>query len=135
MRILVMALFVCVPGWAQPAALPEGKGKAELERICGQCHGVNIVIKKPHTPEEWTAVVDEMIGRGAEGKDEEFERIVEYLSAHFGPKVNVNKAGAKELEKSLDISTADAEAIVRYRESTGSYKEWSDLGKVPGIDV
>jgi competence ComEA-like helix-hairpin-helix protein len=132
--------FLCMilggTAWAQSGQnLPEGKGKAEFTRICGQCHGVGVVIKTTNTPEGWAAVVDDMVSRGAQGTQDEFDRVSQYLGAHFGPKVNVNKATKKELSTVLGISAEDAEAIVHYRETTGSFKDWHDLEKVPNIDL
>jgi competence protein ComEA len=63
--------------------------------------------------------------------------IVEYLSSNFMPggKIYVNKAKAKDLETALELSSADAEAIVRYREEKGSFRTLDDLKKVPGLDA
>jgi competence protein ComEA len=89
-----------------------------------------------------------MVSRGAQGTDDEFDRVVRYLATHFGPnssgggtkqaapaKVNVNKASETDLSTNLGISAADAQAIVHYRESSGEFKDWHDLEKVPHIDM
>jgi competence protein ComEA len=49
--------------------------------------------------------------------------------------VNVNKADVKELEASLEMSQAEAEAIVHYREQNGNFKDWEQVAAVPGIDA
>ena len=95
--------------------------------------------------DQWSAVVDDMVGRGAEGTDDDFERIVTYLAAHFGndktdgntaaQKVNVNTASAVELTAVLGLSKSDAGTIVKYRTDKGPYKDWADLRKVPDIDL
>ena len=132
----ILFLSPGVLAWAQSGPnLPEGKGKAEFTRICGQCHGVDVVIKTTNTPDGWAAVVDDMVSRGAQGTQDEFDRVSLYLGAHFGPRVNVNKAAAKELSAVLGVSAADAQAIVHYRETSGSFKDWHDLEKVPQIDM
>jgi competence protein ComEA len=63
--------------------------------------------------------------------------IVEYLSANFKPggTIYVNKAKAKDLETALELSSADAAALVRYRDEHGSFKTVDDLKKVPGLDA
>jgi competence ComEA-like helix-hairpin-helix protein len=135
-KCLAICLFLAGAAWPQSAQnLPDGKGKAQFTRVCSQCHGVEIVIKQTNTPDGWADVVDDMVSRGAQGTDDDFDLVVKYLVAHFGPKVNVNKADAKELSTVLDLSAADAEAIVHYRETAGSLKDWHDLEKVPHIDL
>ena len=126
---------------AQPLSsqtLPEGPGKAVVERMCKGCHGLENVVRSRRTRDRWIEVVEDMIARGAKGSDSEADDAIDYLSAHFGPdavhKVNVNKAGAAELTSALGISTADADTIVRYRAGHGSFKSIEDLMKVPGID-
>jgi competence protein ComEA len=116
--------------------LPEGPGKAVVERICSGCHGVEVFTDSRNTKERWGAVVDDMASRGAEGTDEELNQVVEYLSKNFGPvKVNVNKAGAVELAKTLAISQQNAGAIVEYRAKNGAFKNLEALKSVPGIDA
>jgi competence ComEA-like helix-hairpin-helix protein len=122
--------------WAQSGQnLPDGKGKAEFTRICAQCHGVGVVVKATNTPDGWAAVVDDMVSRGAQGTQDDFDRISRYLGVNFALKVKVNKATPKELSTVLGISDEDAEAIVHHRETTGSFKDWQDLEKVPHIDM
>ena len=144
-RSLYAGLTLC--GWLAvvsfpmtlPAAgqsdLPDGPGKALVERICSGCHGVGVFTDNRNTKERWGAVVDDMVSRGAEGTDEEINQVVEYLSKNFGPvKVNVNKAGAEELAKTLVISQQNAGAIVEYRAKNGAFKNLEALKSVPGID-
>ena len=89
-----------------------------------------------------------MVSRGAQGTDDEFNRVVKYLAANFGPnspggttkpaataKVNVNQASEKDLTATLGLTAADAQAIVHYRDTTGKFKDWNDLAKVPNIDT
>jgi competence ComEA-like helix-hairpin-helix protein len=123
-------------------SLPEGRGKAEFTRICSQCHAIAIVTKLRMTEDGWSGVVDDMVSRGAQGTDDEFDRVVKYLGAHFGPnspggatKVNVNKATDKAIASVLGLSVADAQAIVHYRTTSGDFKDWHDLEKVPNIDM
>lgn len=102
--------------------------------ICSHCHGLEMATKHRNTADGWSAVVDDMVSRGAQGTDDDFQLVVHYLAAHFGP-VDVNKASADELSKTLEISGADAAAIIQYRQTSGAIKDWSDLEKVPHIDI
>jgi competence protein ComEA len=132
-------LFVCHS--SMPAQkLPDGAGKDVFQRVCGACHAPELVTGKGNTREGWTQVVGEMITRGAQGSDDDFATVVDYLSANFPPKdevkkINVNKADAAELESGLQIAAKDAAAIVDYRKQNGDFKTLDDLKKVPGIDA
>ncbi len=64
--------------------LPEGPGKKELVKICTDCHGADQIIAKKRTKEQWDDVVTDMVQKGASGKDEDFDKIVAYLTKNFG---------------------------------------------------
>lgn len=117
--------------------LPQGPGRETLIRICSACHSAENVVGMAKTREEWGAVVGEMVADGAQGTDEEFNQIVDYLAAHFPktPKINVNKAAASDLMSGLELSAKEAEALVHYREEKGNFKSVEDVEKVPGLDA
>ena len=76
-------------------------------------------------------------GASAQGTDAQFNAILTYLVKNFGPevsKININKAPAKDLETQLEITAKEAEAIVKYRDEKGAFKEVDDLKKVPDLD-
>ncbi len=114
--------------------LPEGPGKAVTEKLCSDCHGVATIAGLRRSKSAWEHTVDEMASRGAKGTDEEFDQVVAYLARYLG-KVNVNKAPSKEIEEVGDFSPAEAEAIVKYREANGDFKDLNDLRKVPSLDA
>ena len=131
--VLASAVFVSlVPVHAQ--SLPEGTGKSIFENTCGGCHGADIVIGQTGTRDVWQDTVDSMRGRGALGSDDDFKVIVNYLTKYFGVPVNVNSAPAKEMADNLDITSAEADAIVKSRDK-GKFKDYSDLSKVQGLDI
>ena len=137
MRFLILCCVAYPILWAAPQTdykLPNGQGKALVEKICAKCHDLESVVRARNTREGWEMVVDEMIARGAEGTDQEMDQIVDYLATYFA-KVNVNKATADELIEALAVSKETASAIVAYREKNGPFKEWNDLQKVPGLDL
>jgi competence protein ComEA len=117
--------------------LPNLPGRETLKRVCGTCHSAENVAGMAKTREEWGALVGEMAADGAQATEDEFNEIVDYLAAAFPkmPKINVNKATAKDLETALELSAKEAEAIVRYRDEKGSFKSAEDLAKVPGVDA
>lgn len=114
--------------------LPEGTGKSTFENTCGGCHGADIVIGQTGTREVWQDTVDSMRSRGATGSDDDFKVIVSYLTKYFGVPVNVNSAPAKDLEANLDITTAEADAIVKAR-TAKKFVNYADLAKVQGLDI
>jgi competence protein ComEA len=136
----VLILVALAPAMAQSLKLPDAPGRATTEKVCGACHGAELLIGRQETKETWGAVVDDMIQRGASGTDDEFFEVVNYLSTNFSKtspvvKVNVNKATAKDLQGALRIPDKQAAAIVHQREEKGDFKSIDDLKKVPGIEV
>jgi competence protein ComEA len=129
-----MSLFLA--SMAQAQTLPGGPGKDVVEKVCTPCHGLQNVIKARMTKDRWAAVVDDMVAKGAEGTDDEMDKVTNYLAATFSiRKVNINAAAAEDLVSALGIPSADASAIVRYRTGKGRFKDLQELTKVPGINV
>lgn len=76
--------------------LPAGKGRAETQRICSACHGLEVVTKNRADKDQWATIVDDMVGRGASGTSDEFEIVIRYLAANFGvPAKPATEAPAK----------------------------------------
>jgi mono/diheme cytochrome c family protein len=75
---------IALPLFAQD--VPANSGKALFEKLCSQCHGLDVITNLKHTKPEWKAVVDTMAGYGASGTDEELDVVVNYLAQNFGPK-------------------------------------------------
>ncbi len=81
----IIALCALSAGLAQAQVkLPDGDGKDLVEKICAACHGLDTAIADKHTEKEWRSVVDTMVNRGAEGTDEELDKVVKYLAKFFG---------------------------------------------------
>jgi len=49
--------------------------------------------------------------------------------------VNPNKAPSAEIASVLEITSGQADAIVKYRMEHGDFKTIDDLKKVPGIET
>lgn len=104
--------------------------------VCSMCHSPSAVIGKQGTKQWWQAKVTEMLQEVTDVPDSDVDAIVNYLAKNFPiVKINVNKATAKELETSLELTTKESEGIVQYRESHGDFKSLDDLKKVPGLDT
>jgi competence protein ComEA len=123
---------------AQPVdEWPNGPGKQQFLQICSSCHSPENVIGHNQDTSGWTDTLNQMIQNGAQGSDDDFSAVLQYLVTNFGPmppKVNVNKATAMNLRSWLGMPEKEAEAIVAYRVKNGDYKSLDDLKKAPGVD-
>lgn len=70
---------------AQEAALPEGRGKDKVVKACGTCHEINRVTNQRRTKAHWAETVDDMVARGAQVEEPDFDDVVAYLSTNFSP--------------------------------------------------
>lgn len=110
---LLLAGGCAVPALAQQKSqLPDGPGKEPTQRVCSACHGAEIVIGRGLTRDGWTQVVTEMIQRGAQGSEDDFAQIVDYLATNFPPKSDAGKSDANKSDdsnKSGDANKSDSE--------------------------
>lgn len=132
--LAALAFGVLVGAQEKQSALPDGAGKDVVQKLCSSCHEVEAVIASRRTRIGWERNVDDMISRGAEGSDEDMSLVVEYLTRYFG-KLNVNTATTADMEKSLNLSAKEAQAIAEYRERNGKIKDFEELKKVPGVSA
>src|SRR5208337_4243994 len=118
-------------------------GKEVVERVCAPCHGVAPITLRKLDKDGWTKLVESMVTRGAKASDDDVKIVIQYLSSTYPlpdsekmnpDKVNVNKASAVRLTNTLKLFPEEADAIIAYREKNGSFKEWQELTKVPGVD-
>ncbi len=138
---VVFALSLCgIPLGAQSLKLPEAQGKVVTQKVCGTCHGAELMIGRQETREVWGAIVADMVQRGAQGTEDEFYDVVDYLSANFSSaspvtRINVNKASSPDLQTALHIPAKQADAIVQQRKVKGDFKSIEELQRVPGVDA
>jgi hypothetical protein len=84
MRWVLLVLAVACASAQNDFKLPDGPGKEVTQRVCTPCHGLENVVRARMTKERWSAVVDDMVSRGATATDAEIDQIVDYLAANFG---------------------------------------------------
>ena len=111
---------------------PPGPGRELTLRTCSKCHSPNILLATGRTQEGWEEIITKMTTLGLQGTDEEFTTILDYLTASFPLKVNVNKAAAPQFVAILALTPQEAAALVSYREKNGEYKTIDDVKKVAG---
>jgi len=135
---LVFVLFALSASSASAQVLPDGPGKAELQKVCGICHQAERSAAVRLTREGWEGVVADMIARGARGTDEEFAAVIDYLSKHFlgeaARPLNINRATNIELESVAGLTRKEAAALLEWRKQVGVCKSLEDLKKAPGVD-
>jgi len=120
-----------------PDGLPEGPGKSELIRVCGECHEATKATTLRLTREGWSGVLDDMVKGGAKGTDKELELILDYLATNFRGEaaraINLNTAPAIDLESVVGLLRSESKALIAWREKTPC-KKIEDLKNVPGLD-
>jgi competence protein ComEA len=150
-RMWVFAWFcVCLlfgtPVVAQQAApqqpthsdFPDGPGKATFLKVCSTCHSPTNVLANGQDRAGWESTINKMVGFGAQGTDEEFTEVLDYLTKNFPPSsapVNVNKATTAQLQSGLGLTATEADAVIKYRGKNGDFKTIDDLKKVPDVDA
>ena len=67
-----------------------------MQKICSGCHAPEIVIGRHDTKDGWTQLVSSMVDKGANGTDDEFNTIIEYLAANFPKTAGNANPGAKD---------------------------------------
>jgi hypothetical protein len=64
--------------------LPDGPGKAEVVKLCDGCHDLMFTVSTRETEEGWTRIVNDMRSKGTDGSEEDFAKVIAYLTAHMG---------------------------------------------------
>ena len=117
-----------------PAALPEGDGKALLYRLCSGCHDIPQVVAKRRTVKQCRELTIDMIARGEPAEEAEVEALIDFCALHVGY-VNVNKASEADLKKYGGFTAAEATAILAARAAGKTFDSLDALKTLPGIDV
>jgi competence protein ComEA len=130
------------PATSAPATLPDGPGKQFILTQCTACHQPDQFTKYHHTPVEWQAIITRMGARVSSATKQDLDQVLQYFVTNYPKieapddpnKVNMNKASAEEIATRLDVTEAEAEAIVHYRETHGDFKEWKDMLIIYGVN-
>jgi len=84
MRIAAFALFAAAA--LADDKLPDAFGKTTFVKVCGDCHGPEVVNGMGHDRPGWKDLVDEMIDKGATATPAEVKEIIDYLVKAFPKK-------------------------------------------------
>ncbi len=89
MRMLTMAAaataLLAMASTPKPIKLPKGPGQALVQAKCSTCHALTMVTAKRKTETEWETSLDNMVNRGMQVSDAEFDTLLAYLVKNFGP--------------------------------------------------
>jgi competence ComEA-like helix-hairpin-helix protein len=135
-----MRISICLLLWAASAAwaqLPDGPGRAQLEKMCKQCHELARSISLRQDRDGWSTTMAKMTAFGMKAGEQDVALVLDYLAKYYPaedvPKVNVNKARPIELEAGLSLRRSQAAQLIAWREQHGDFKSLDDLKKVPSI--
>jgi competence protein ComEA len=123
----------------QHPEFPPGVGRETVLHLCVKCHSPNVILAYGQNRTGWENTITKMVQKGAEGEDEDFAEIADYLTEHFPPstvqKVFVNMANEKQLADVLEIGLDEAKAIVAYRDKAKGFNSLEDMKMVPNVDT
>ncbi len=64
-------------------SLPDAVDRELVMEACTRCHGIDLVLAQPRAPDEWFQVVSMMVASGMALTDDEYGRVVTYLSENL----------------------------------------------------
>ncbi len=71
------------PAPSLPVLAP-GEGRDTVQARCTVCHAASMITARHRTPQQWSDVVDQMVGKGAQVSDEDYPVIIAYLTRSYG---------------------------------------------------
>ena len=121
------------PAPLPPGALPDGPGKAVVERACTVCHGAESIMTFSNTVPVWKDTLEVMKSYGAAASDDEWKAITAYVMSRVA-RVSVNKATADEFGLVFGCDETIARGVVTYRTEHGGFRTIEDLKQAPDLD-
>jgi hypothetical protein len=64
--------------------LPEGAGKKLVSKNCQACHGLDFLLEKKRSRNEWKKLVDIMVEHGLVISDKDKKTVIDYLAKYLG---------------------------------------------------
>ena len=103
-----------------------------VQVVCGRCHTTAVFIDEPRSWDRWNDVFADMTRRGANGTDEQLERVTRFFLENL-TLVNVNTSAAEELAGVLGVSEEVAQAVIARRQQQ-RFSNIDQLRAMPGIN-
>jgi DNA uptake protein ComE-like DNA-binding protein len=129
-----LASWIIVAAFLAGAALaadPDPNLEA-VQAVCGRCHTTAVFLDKPRSWDRWNDVFADMTQRGANGTDEQLERVTSYFLENLTI-VNVNTSPADEIAGVLGVGDDVAAAIIASRQRQ-PFANLAELRTMPGVD-
>jgi competence ComEA-like helix-hairpin-helix protein len=103
-----------------------------VQIVCGRCHTTAVFQDKPRAWDRWNDVFADMTQRGANGTDEQLERVTTYFLENL-TFVNVNTSSVEEIAGVLGVGDDVAGAIIASRQRQ-PFANLAELRAIPGVD-
>jgi len=129
---LFLLAAACVAAAALAADPDPGEDLQAVNTVCGRCHTIEVFLNKPRSWTRWNDVFADMTKRGANGTDEQLERVTRYFLENLTI-VNVNTSEAEELAGVLGVTDEVAQAIIARRERQ-RFDNLAQLREFPGVN-
>ena len=100
--------------------------------VCTTCHAASQFLSTPRSSSRWEQVFAEMSGYGADGTDDQLDRVVNYFQRNLTV-INVNTSPSEDLKETLQIDDKTLGAILA-RRSSRQFAGIDDLVKLGGVD-
>lgn len=85
--LLGAVVLATMPGGGQAQDAPSfapGAGVDMVRSRCSACHAATMITTRRLSARQWGAVVDQMIAKGAQVSDADYDVIVAYLAQTYG---------------------------------------------------
>src|SRR5262249_25265682 len=100
--------------------------------VCTSCHAASQFLSTPRSSSRWEQVFAEMTGYGANGTDDQLDRVVNYFQRDLTV-ININSSPAEDLKETLQIDDKTLNAILA-RRARQQFVGMDDLVKLGGVD-
>jgi len=100
--------------------------------VCTSCHAASQFLSTPRSSSRWEQVFAEMTGYGANGTDDQLDRVVNYFQRNLTV-ININTSPPEDLKETLQIDDKTLNAILA-RRSGRQFVGIDDLVKLGGVD-
>ena len=135
--VALLGLVVAPSQAAAQTQLPDGAGKAEVQKLCSTCHPPERGASVRLTREGWQDVMTRMVGLGMKGTDEELNAVLEYMATHFkgeaAAPLNLNRATPVQLQSIAGLLRSESAVLIAHRNKTPC-KTLEDFKAVKGVD-
>lgn len=100
--------------------------------VCTVCHSASQFLSTPRASSRWEQVFAEMSGYGADGTDDQLDRVVNYFQKNLTV-INVNSSPVEDLQQTLQVSDKVAGEIMA-RRAQHFFTGIDDLSRISGVD-